>query len=91
MLSLAQKGKCVVWVAPAITGEHAAGSEHSAKIIEHVRAAAPKVHILDWPADIAGHDDVFVGDGVHQTASGQLRFADAIVRQGVKGMCGFGA
>jgi hypothetical protein len=84
ILELSKDARCVVWVAPVL----AEGSDQAQQLIDWVRQKGPSVHVLDWPAIAQQHGDVFTGDGVHYTAAGQLRFADAIVREGVQNMCG---
>jgi lysophospholipase L1-like esterase len=84
ILQLAEDARCVVWVAPVL----ARGSDQTNQVTEWVRQKGEAVHILDWPAIAQQHADVFSGDGVHYTEAGQLRFADAIVREGVQRLCG---
>jgi lysophospholipase L1-like esterase len=84
ILELSKGAGCVVWVAPVL----ADGSDQAQQITDWVRRKGPAVHVLDWPAIVQQHGDVFTGDGVHYTAAGQLRFADAIVREGVQRVCG---
>jgi lysophospholipase L1-like esterase len=84
ILELAKDARCIVWVAPVL----AKGSDQANQLTDWVRQKGPAVHILDWPAIAQQHGDVFSGDGVHYTAAGQLRFADAIVRDGVQRLCG---
>jgi hypothetical protein len=84
LLQLADGARCVVWVAPVL----AKGSAQAQQVTDWVRQKGPAVHVLDWPAIAMQHSDVFTGDGVHYTAAGQLRYADAIVREGVQNLCG---
>lgn len=84
ILQLADGARCVVWVAPVL----AKGSAQAQQVTDFVRQKGSAVHVLDWPAIAMQNSDVFTGDGVHYTAAGQLRFADAIVREGVQKLCG---
>jgi hypothetical protein len=84
VLELADRGRCVVWVAPALP----VGSEQAKQVTDRVRQVAPTVHVLDWPAIAQQYGDVYVGDGVHHTEAGRLRFAAAIVQEGVQRLCG---
>jgi lysophospholipase L1-like esterase len=89
VLELADRGRCVVWVAPAPA--LASGGDQARQLTDLVRQKAPAVHILDWPAIAQQHSDVYVGDGVHHTAAGRLRFAAAIAQEGVARLCGVGS